>query len=134
MTFRDDGAFMKLRLLILCALAALSACHRDSSTAPVAKSSARVKAPVAPAQGPTAQEQTATMVEAATQGKSQAPVTLKFDLLERPVQGQPLEIAIALLPQIPASPLTVEVTRADGLQLAAGESPIDFPEVEAEQV
>ena len=48
----------------------------------------------------TPQQLTADMVEAASQGKSQAPVTLKFDLLQRPTVGQPLEVALALLPQI----------------------------------
>ncbi len=38
----------------------------------------------------TPQQLTADMVEAASQGKSQAPVTLKFDLLQRPAVGQPL--------------------------------------------
>jgi len=129
------GASMKPQVLILCALAALSACHRDSnSPAPVAKLTKHVKTPDAPAPGPTAQQQTAAMVEAATQGKSLAPVTLKFDLLQRPVQGQPLEIAIALLPQIPAGPATIEVTAGDGLQVAAEENRIEFPEVEPEQV
>ncbi len=125
---------MKLRVFIFCVLAVLTACHRDSSTASAAKSPAHVKAPVAPPPGPTAQEQTAGMVEAATQGKSQVPVSLKFDLLQRPVQGQPLEIAIALVPQIPARPATIEVTASDGLQLGAGENQVEFAEVEAEQV
>jgi len=130
---------MKLRVLILCTVAALGACHRDSTqTSTVAKLMAHVKAPPAaapaPAPGPTAQEQTATMVEAATQGKSLAPVALKFDLSQRPVQGQPLELAIALMPQIAAGPATIEVSGAEGLKLADGASPIEFPEVEAEQV
>jgi hypothetical protein len=128
------GACMKLRVFIFCVLAALAACHRDSNTTSAAKSPAHRKAPIAPQPGPTAQEQTAAMVEAATQGKSQVPVSLKFDLLQRPVQGQPLEIAIALLPQIPARPATIEVTATDGLQLGAGENQIEFAEVEAEQV
>jgi len=130
---------MKLRVLILCTVAALGACHRDSTqTSTVAKLMAHVKAPPpaapAPAPGPTAQEQTATMVEAATQGKSLAPVALKFDLLQRPVQGQPLELAIALMPQIAAGSATIEVSGAEGFKLADGASPIEFPEVEAEQV
>jgi len=50
------------------------------------------------------------------------------------VQGQPLEIAIALLPQISASPATIEITASDGLQLGAGENQIEFAEVEPEQV
>jgi len=128
------GACMKSRVFIICVLAALAACDRDPGATTAAKSPAHVKAPVAPPPGPTAQEQTATMVEAATQGKSQVPVTLKFDLLQRPVQDQPLEIAIALLPQITAQPATIEVTAPDGLQLGAGESQIEFSEVEAERV
>ena len=66
------------------------------------------------------------MVEAATVGKSQVPVSLKFELLQRPVQGQPLEIAIALLPQIPARPATIEVTGLGGLRLGAGEDQIEI--------
>jgi hypothetical protein len=130
---------MKLRVLILCALAGVSACHPDTSPTSVVKklttlAKAPAPAPAAPAPGPTAQEQTATMVEATTQGKSQVPVTLKFDVLQRPVQGRPLEIDIAILPQIPASPATVEISGAESLQLAPGENRIEFPEVEADQV
>lgn len=128
------GTFMKLRILTLCALASLAACHRNSGTAPVAKSAAHVKAPAAPPPGQTAREQTAAMVEAAPVGKSQLPVSLKFELLQRPVQGQPLEIAIALLPQIPAHPATIEVTGSEALSIEAGQNQIEFAEVEPEQV
>jgi len=125
---------MKLRISILCALATLAACHRNSGTTPVAKSAAHVKAPAAPPPGQTAREQTAAMVEAAPVGKSQLPVSLKFELLQRPVQGQPLEIAIALLPQIPAHPATIEVTGSEALSIGAGQNQIEFAEVEPEQV
>jgi hypothetical protein len=128
------GTLMKLRILIFCGLAALAACHRNSGTTPAPKSTAHVKAPAAPAPGPTAREQTATMVEAATVGKSQVPVSLKFEVLQRPVQGQPLEIAIALLPQIPAHPAIIEATGSEGVQMGAGERQIEFAEVEPQQV
>jgi hypothetical protein len=126
--------FMKLRISILCALATLAACHRNSGTTPVAKSAAHVKAPVSPPPGQTAREQTAAMVEAATVGKSQVPVSLKFEVLQRPVRGQPLEIEIALLPQIPAHPATILVTGPETLQIGAGENQIEFAEVEPAQV
>ena len=74
------------------------------------------------------------MVEAASQGKSQMPVSLKFDLLQRPVAGQPLEVAIALLPQIAGGPATIDVTGSDGVQLASGDGQIAFPTVEPQQV
>jgi hypothetical protein len=128
------GTVMKLRILTLCALATLTACHRNSGTTPVARAAAHAKAPAAPPAGPSAREQTAAMVEAATVGKSQVPVSLKFEVLQRPVQGQPLEIAIALLPQIPAHPATIEVTGSEALQIGAGENRIEFAEVEPEQV
>jgi hypothetical protein len=126
--------FMKLRILIFCGLAALTACHRDSGTAPAAKATAHVKAAAAPAPGPTAREQTATMVEAATVGKSQVPVALKFEVLQRPMQGQPVEIAIALLPQISAHPAIIEVTGSEAMAVGAEEHQIEFAEVEPEQV
>src|SRR5580698_8767049 len=120
------GTVMKLRILTLCALATLTACHRNSGTTPVARAGAHAKAPAAPPAGPSAREQTAAMVEAATVGKSQVPVSLKFEVLQRPVQGQPFEIAIALLPHIPAHPATIEVTGSEALQIGAGENRIEF--------
>jgi len=129
------------RVAALCAvaaalsvLAALTACHRDSSHATQPKPAAEKRAPVAAPRGPTPDELTKDMVEAASQGKSQAPVTLKFDLLQRPTVGQPLQIAIALMPQIPASPATIAVAGSNGLQLAAGEDRIEIPSVDAAQV
>jgi len=125
---------MKARALVLCA-AAIAGCHRDSSQAPPANPAPQgPAAPAAAARKPKPQESTAGMVEAASQGKSQTPVTLKFDLLQRPTVGQPLEIAIALLPQIPASPATIDVSGSQGLQLAAGDAQIGFPSVEPAKV
>ncbi|MGA2399979.1 MAG: hypothetical protein ABSG30_18240 [Steroidobacteraceae bacterium] len=127
---------MKLRVIILLAIAASAACHRESGTAPVvpAKPKAGVKAAAANPRGPSAQEMTAGMVEAVVQSKSQAPIDLKFDLLGRPVEGQPLEVAIALLPQIAAGSATVSVTGSDGLQLGPGEEQFEFAALEAAQV
>jgi hypothetical protein len=124
---------MKLRVIILFAIAGLAACHRHPGSAPAvpAKPQAGVPA-VAPNQGSNPQESTAGMVEAVAQGKAQAPIELKFDLLERPVQGQPFEVAIALLPQIAARSVTVAVTGSDGLKIDPGG--FEFPAIEAAQV
>ena len=94
----------------------------------------QARAPVAAPHGPTPGDLTADMVEAASQGKSQAPVTLKFDLLQKPAVGQPLDIALALLPQIPASPATIAVTSSVGLELPPGARQIEIPAVEPGQV
>jgi hypothetical protein len=125
---------MKLRILVLCAIAATAACQRESDDAKSPVRTVHPKPTVAVQRGPTVEELTAGMVEAATQGKSQAPVGLKFEILRRPVQGEPLEIAIALLPGEPAEPATVEVTGSDGLQLSEAQQKFEFPSVEPTQV
>jgi hypothetical protein len=123
-------------ILLLLAIAASAACHRESGTAPVvpAKPNAGVRAAAPNHRGPSPQESTAGMVEAVVQGKSQAPITMRFDLLERPVEKQPLDVAIALLPQIAAGSATVSVTGSDGLKLEPGEDEFELGAVEAAQV
>ena len=125
---------MKLRTFTLCALVLAAGCQRESGDAQRPNPAVRKKAPVAAQRGPTAEELTAGMVEAATQGKSQTPVGLKFDLLTRPVQGEPLEIAVALLPGEPADPATVEVSGPESLQVPAADSKFEFASVEPAQV
>jgi hypothetical protein len=132
--FEDHSRMMKPTPAALCLVALLSACHRDEQTVSQPAPAPKGRAPV-PVQGaPTARESTAGMVEAASQGKSQMLVSLKFDLLQRPVAGQPLEVAIALLPQIAGGPATIEVTGSEGVQLSSVDSQIAFPTVEPEQV
>ena len=74
------------------------------------------------------------MVEAASQGKSQLPVKLKFDLQHRPTLGQPLDVNIAVLPQIDASLGGIQVAGGDGLTLVPGANQVDLPAIEAGQV
>src|SRR5208282_6248542 len=94
---------MNPRVPMWCAVALLAACHRNSSPAPPPMPAPQKHAPSAnAAAAKTPQQLTADMVEAASQGKSQAPVALKFDLLQRPTVGQPLQVELALLPQIAA--------------------------------
>jgi hypothetical protein len=121
------------RVLLLCTLLATGACHRDSDAPVPAKPAPLVAAPVAVKKGPTAQQQTAGMVEAATQGRSQLPVLLKFELPQRPTVGQRLGIDIAVLPQIDAGGAEIEVTGGDGLTVGAA-TPIDLHALEAGQV
>ena len=122
-------------ILLLCAVAALSACNRDSSSVPAGDvvTRAKPKAPAAKA-GPTAAEQTAGMVQAATQGKSQLPVELKFDLGARPKVGQVLEINLALIAQIPANSIALQASSADDLTVAPAAGQFDIPADEAEGV
>lgn len=122
------------RILLLCAVAALSACNGDSGQSAAGKPAVRAHAPLVAKKGPTPEELTVGMVEAVTQGKSQVPVELKFDVLQRPATGKALEIAIALVPQISAEQTTLQATGSDGLDVAPDNRQIDLPSVEAAQV
>ncbi len=129
---------MTPRVLALCAVAVLAACHRNSNPAPQPAPAPQKHAPSAKAQtaetAQTPQQLTADMVEAASQGKSQAPVALKFNLLQRPTVGQPLQIALALLPRIHADAADIDVAGSDSLQLTAGDSRVEIASVEPAQV
>ncbi len=120
------------RTLALCAALLLSACHGDSSQAPAA-GPMHVSSKRTVKRGPTPEELTAGMVEAVSIGKSTAPVGMKFELGSRPIVGQPFDVVVALMPQIPADPAVLQVSGSDGLELPAG-GPIEIPAVEPTQV
>ena len=127
---------MKLRIIILLAITGLAACHRNQGSAPAlrAKPKTGVQTAAPSERRLTPQQLTAGMVEAVAQGKAQGAMDLKFDLPERPVQGQPLEVGIALLPQIAARSATIAVIGSDGLKIDPGEQQFEFPAIEAAQV
>jgi hypothetical protein len=130
--FEDYDRMMNGRVVALGMLLAMAGCGGGSpSGTPV--SAVRAASAMAK-KGPSAQEQTAGMVEAASTGKSGVPVEVKFDLMNRPAIGQPLELDIAVLPQVDASAATVQLTSMDGLDVAAGAGEFAFLTVEADQV
>ncbi|MDP9085098.1 MAG: hypothetical protein M3N50_15240 [Pseudomonadota bacterium] len=118
------------RVLLLCAVAAVSACHRDAGTPAASEPAPHIAVPVLAKKGPSVAEQTTGMVEAATLGKSTVQVEMKFALAHKPQIGQPLDLSIAVLPQIAASPATIQLAGVDGLELASGASHIELPSVE----
>ena len=132
--FGDYRDMKTARVLTLCTVGALGGCHQDSGNSTQPKPAPHVQAPVTVKKGPSAEELTAGMVEAATQGKSQLPVTLKFGLKQRPKLGQPLDIDIALMPQIDASPADIQVTGGDGLTVATDSNKVELPAVETGRV
>jgi hypothetical protein len=132
--FSDHSDMKTGRVLFLCSVAAISACHGDSGAPPQAAPTPQVRAPLPAKKGPTAAELTAGMVEAVSQGKSQLQVQLKFDLRQKPTVGQPLDVDIAVMPQIDAGGAEVQITGGDGLSVAEGASLIELPAVQADGV
>jgi hypothetical protein len=123
------------RVLTLCTVGALvGGCHQDSGNSTQPKPVPHVQAPVTVKRGPSAEELTAGMVEAATQGKSQLPVKVKFGLTQRPTLGQPLEIDIAVMPQIDAGGAELQVTGGDGLSVAPESIQAELAAVETGKV
>jgi hypothetical protein len=119
---------------MLCAAAAVSACNGDSGTPAQPVSTPHFSRPVVAKKGPSAAELTKGMVDAVSQGKSQAAVALKFDLRQRPTLGQPLDIDIAVVPQTDAGAGEIQVTGGAGLTVAVAANQIEMPAVEAGSV
>jgi hypothetical protein len=123
-----------LILFIGCSAAVITACHGDSGAPSQAVPVPQVRTALPAKKGPTAAELTTGMVEAVSQGKSQLGVQLKFDLRQKPTVGQPLDVDIAVMPQIDAGAAEVQITGGDGLTVAEGVNQIELPNVEANQV
>jgi hypothetical protein len=70
------------------------------------------------------------MVTAVSASKAGPPVELKFELLERPEAGQPLDVDIALLPDAPTiSRLYAKFQAGEGISVVEGDelSQVDKP-------
>jgi hypothetical protein len=135
MHMAGDKMMMSAQVVLLGALLAVSACNKDSGSAPAPSAASRVKPKATPlTPHATAAEQTVGMVQAASQGKSSVPVELKFDIAQRPKVGQPLEINLALIAEIPVSSGTVQLTGADEFSVAPGANQFDIPSEEAGEV
>ena len=122
--------------LLLGAAATLSACHKDpaANEPKQAAGQTHAAAPVVARKGPTAAELTAGMVEAAVQGKSQAPVALKFELLQHPKVGQAVDINLALISHADAGPVIIKVSSADAVTIDPDSNEFDIPQIAAGEV
>jgi hypothetical protein len=130
-----ENSMRSAKLMLLCTAVAVAGCNKDAGGAASAKAVTQIKpnSPVAAKTGATAAQLTAGMVQAAAQGKSQVPVELKFDIAQRPKVGQPLDIELALIAQIAASPATIQVSGADDVSVL-GEKQFDIPSAQAGEV
>jgi hypothetical protein len=131
---RHISKLMIAPMLLLSAAAMMNACHKDEGGAAAPAVQVKPKAPVSPELGPSVAAQTANMVEAAAQCKSQLQVQLKFEVTQRPKMGQALAINLALIPQIDASPAIIKVTGGDGLTVPAEASEFNIPAAAAGEI
>ncbi len=118
----------------LCCCGYLSACSQEAGPPPASANTPRTKASAPVRKGPSVEELTAGMAAAPTLGKSPLPADVKFELAERPKIGQVLEINLALVPKFDGGPVSMEVSGAQGLDAAQGDSPFAVPEVAAGEV
>jgi hypothetical protein len=116
------------------AILAMVGCHGDNSQAPAAPAPVAHRAPAPAKKGPTPEEQTAGMVEAAVPGKSVVPVSLKFELAQRPVVGRTVTLALAVLPQIPADTATIQWVESPSLKVEAAAADLSFANVQPTEV
>jgi hypothetical protein len=112
-----------------------AACQKDSNpTAPASNPvSTLKKAPPTVKKGPTAEELTAGMVQAAPQGKSALALDMKFELASRPRVGQALDVNVALIPQMPGGPASLQITAATGFA-APDAAAFEIPDMEPGEV
>lgn len=122
---------------VICVFAALSlgACGpsaEEQAAAVEAQTKAAVKAKMAAAKAAAAADPTANMARAVVTGKSSPIVDLKYDIAAKPIAGQPVEIELVLLPQVPGDKLTLAIAANTGLVLSGDLAP-SFDKVTAGQ-
>ncbi len=118
------------RLMLACAsLGALAACSRVNALLHPGAS-----APAPPAasasHSASASSASADMVSAVVLGKTDVPVSVQFDLRQRPEVGQPAELDLLITPSAPLERVMTSFHAGEGLTLRGGSAPAveDRPE------
>ena len=106
------------RLGMCGAMLVLAACGGSKKVDTADQLAAKNAAAAAKQHPSTSAEQTATMVQAPTSGKATAPMQLKFELAERPVAGQTVDMGLALMVTVPAQSVTLHLADAPGIVYA----------------
>jgi hypothetical protein len=116
----------RIPLIGLFAIWALTACgssDETQKTGPVA--------PVAREQAP--EDPTAKMARAVPIGGATAPVNVKYEILNKPMTGSPVEIELAVIPTQGADSMTVTLAGSSGLTLSMDAAP-SIDTVEANKI
>ena len=125
MTLNDDVRTTGFRRVTLTAAAALlagvfvTACGGGNDDAAAVARTEMAKAnKTVPATPPAnADEKHERLASAVVDGKTTAPVDMKYDVLAKPALGQPFEVEMTFTTRLPADKLETEITAAPGLTL-----------------
>jgi hypothetical protein len=109
-------------------LAALVGCKRDAASDDA--QAAATTAKVVSAKTPESDAELKRMVSGVSAAKDDSIIELKFELKDRPQLGQPLEVAIALLPKVTATTMRVTYSSADARALEARGEPAEYHDVQ----
>jgi hypothetical protein len=140
MTLNSDVRTTGLRRVALTAAAALlagafvTACGGGNDDRAAVAKAERAKASQTAAAAPpaNAEEKHERLAAAVTDGKTTAPVDMKYDVLAKPALGQPFEVEMTFNLRLPADKLETEITEAPGLTIV-GEQTASFAPVEPGQ-
>ena len=80
-----------------------------------------------------AEDKQSRLADAVVDSKTTAPVDMQYDLLAKPVLGQPFEVELTFTTRLPAQALDIELTEAPGLTVV-GAKTARFEPVESGQV
>ena len=135
------SSFRRLALAAAAALLAsalVAGCGRGKDQDAVAKAEKDKAAQAEPAADmpatppANAVEKESRMATAVVDGKTTAPVDMRYDLPSKPGLGEPFEVELAFDTRSPADMLEVEITEAPGLTIV-GEKTLKFAPVEGGQ-
>jgi hypothetical protein len=140
MTLNDSVRTSGFRRLALTAVAALlagalvTACGGGKDEAVAVAEAEKANATKAAVAAPptSADEKHARLASAVVDGKTTAPVDMKYDVLAKPALGQPFEVEMTFDTRLPADKLEIEITEAPGLTVV-GEKTAAFAPVEGGQ-
>jgi len=140
MTLNDDVRITGSRRLALTAAAALlagsllTACgggkDEEATVADTGKAKVGEAAPATPPAS--ADEKHERLAAAVVDGKTTAPIDMRYDVLAKPALGQPFEVEMTFSARLPADKLETEITEAPGLTIV-GEKTAAFSPIEGGQ-
>ena len=105
-------------------------CHRGEGPAKAAAPSKRAARPAAVVDVDPVVDAGRRMAAGVPMGNGTAAVEVRFDLSAAPVSGQPFNVEIAVLPQVPAPVLHIEVLPGEGLAVDSVDGPLSIEKVQ----